>query len=666
MGNYRREKMINVKIGRYEAIEEAGSGGFATVFRARDTVLKRDVALKVMRPLLMSDPGFVARFRREAEVAANLDHAHIVPVYDYGEENGRLFLVMKWLGGGSVADRLVGGPMPFNQVVTWTEQVAAGLDFAHSRGVVHRDIKPGNIMLDEQGRAVLADFGVVRAVASSTISQSLSGGILGTPAYVSPEVWNGEEAIPASDIYALTCVVYELITGKRLFDGPTPFAIMALHAKPAVWPEQWPEGVPLGLVPLLEKGVAKEALTRYRTAGELGRVLQELATDRWAEPYRQMHLAFANQKWDDTIALGERIVQENARYRDTAALLAQATQKKAESERQNWITGWRYQAEQALQAGDIVAARMARQQWQQLHPTDPELALFRQRLQAAEQKTVRQPEATTPQAVSEEKRPVAPPKNQRSSRQLMIGLAGVVLLVLALGVGGMVALLNREPETTMTAVAVLTIPDEPIDTVPAGPIDSVGEVANGTRVDGVIFTPTATNTPIPTPMATQTPMPTATPEATVTQTRIATATPVPVAQVRVTLSSVYVRKGPGTIYDVAGYLSLGDVVTVLGRSQDALWFNVELADGRRGWLAVNVCDLVDEEMASGITTALTIPARPTNTATPTFTPTPTPTDTPYIPPPPTDTNTPMPPTDTNTPMPTLTPSPSPRNYNNLS
>ncbi len=631
-----------MKIGRYEAIEEAGSGGFATVFRARDTVLKRDVALKVMRPLLMSDPGFVARFRREAEVAANLDHAHIVPVYDYGEENGRLFLVMKWLGGGSLADRLVGGPVPFNQVVTWTEQVAAGLDFAHSRGVVHRDIKPGNIMLDEQGRAVLADFGVVRAIASSTISQSLSGGILGTPAYVSPEVWNGEEAIPASDIYALTCVVYELITGKRLFDGPTPFAIMALHAKPAVWPEQWPEGVPLGLVPLLEKGVAKEALTRYRTAGELGRVLQELATDRWAEPYRQMHLAFANQKWDDTIALGERIVQENARYRDTAALLAQATQKKAESERQNWITGWRYQAEQALQAGDIVAARMARQQWQQLHPTDPELALFRQRLQAAEQKTVRQPEATTPQAVPEEKRPVAPPKNQRSSRQLMIGLAGVVLLILALGVGGMVALLNREPETTMTAVAVLTIPDEPID--------SVGEVANGTRVGGVIFTPTATNTPIPTATATQTPIPTATAtlEATATRTRIATKTPVPVAtvvaQVRVTLSSVYVRKGPGTVYDVVGYLSLDDVVTVLAQSSDSLWFNVELADGRRGWLAVEVCDLVDEAMASGITTALTIPARPTNTATPTFTPTPTPapTNTPYIPPPPPNTNTPVP------------------------
>lgn len=253
------------KIGRYEIIEEIGSGGFATVFKARDTALDRPVAVKVMRPLLMSDADFVARFHREAQVAANLQHPNIVPIYDYGEDNGRLFIVMR-LMAEPVAARLAQGSLEWDRAVAWIAQAAAGLDFAHTRNLIHRDIKPDNILLDEMGHVALADFGVVKALEKSTITVSLSGGILGTPAYMAPEVWNGETPTAATDIYALACVFYEMITGAKLFDGPTPPAIMTLHFRQPPLPAQWPERVPPGVTQVLRRALAARPADRYLKA----------------------------------------------------------------------------------------------------------------------------------------------------------------------------------------------------------------------------------------------------------------------------------------------------------------------------------------------------------------------------------------------------------------
>ena len=268
------DSMQSMQIGRYTVLEELGSGGFSTVYRVRDTVLGREVALKVMRPLLLSDPAFVERFKREAQVIAQLDHPHIIPIYDYGEFEDRLCLVMKLMAGGSVGQVVEEGPLPWQRVLAITQQIASALDYAHERRLVHRDVKPHNVLLDERGQAVLADFGLVRALEAGTITSSLSGGILGTPAYVPPETWNGKTATPATDVYALACVVFNMATGATLFDAPTPPATMSLHFRAPQFPEEWPEGVPPGVEEVLERALAREPADRYGSAGAFAEALR--------------------------------------------------------------------------------------------------------------------------------------------------------------------------------------------------------------------------------------------------------------------------------------------------------------------------------------------------------------------------------------------------------
>ena len=360
----------SMQIGRYIVLEELGSGGFSTVYRVEDTVLGREVALKVMRPLLLSDPTFVERFKREAQVMASLDHAHIIPIYDYGEFEDRLCLVMKLMPGGSVGHLVEDGPLPWERVLTITQQVAAALDYAHERRLVHRDVKPHNVLLDDRGRAVLADFGLVRALETGTITSSLSGGILGTPAYVPPEIWNGETATPASDIYSLACVVFNMATGATLFDAPTPPATMSLHFRPPQFPEEWPDGVPPGLEGVLARALARQPADRYRGAGALVEALAALADDPLAEPYAALQAALADERWPDAIALAERIMEQEPGYRDTRALLNRALVGNAASERATWAAQWREATQAALAAREWEEALSAARKWQEFAPEE--------------------------------------------------------------------------------------------------------------------------------------------------------------------------------------------------------------------------------------------------------------------------------------------------------
>ncbi len=183
------------KLGKYEIIGELGKGGFATVYRACDLDLEREVALKVLDPLLTRDPVWVARFRREARAVANLDHPRIVTVYDVGQAEGVVYIAMKLVEGGSLAQRITQqGALSWNDVVTTTSQAAEALDFAHAQGVLHRDLKPANILLDPRNGAVLSDFGFARLLADNSMSMSLSGGVVGTPAYIAPEIWKARSS----------------------------------------------------------------------------------------------------------------------------------------------------------------------------------------------------------------------------------------------------------------------------------------------------------------------------------------------------------------------------------------------------------------------------------------------------------------------------------------
>ena len=268
------------RIGKYLLHEELGRGGFGTVYRAFDTVLEVERAVKILHPALVADPEFIGRFRREAKLAAQLEHPHIVPVYDLDEYEGRYFLAMRYMPGGSLKTLLEKqGPLPFPRALEILKQIAAALEYAHGRKLIHRDIKPQNILFDNEGNACLTDFGFAKSLAAADSSTSLSrsGSTVGTPAYMSPEAWDGQGWTPAADIYSLACVFYEMLTGKVLFDAETPTQAMKQHViEGARFPEAWPVEMPEGSIAVLQKALAMEPQDRYADMAALAEALEGL------------------------------------------------------------------------------------------------------------------------------------------------------------------------------------------------------------------------------------------------------------------------------------------------------------------------------------------------------------------------------------------------------
>jgi serine/threonine protein kinase len=221
--------MMTGKIGKYEILELVGSGATADVYHARDTYLGREVALKLLKPALVTDPQAFQRFVREAQTAASLFHSHIATVLDMGEADGRYFIVMRYIDGLSL-DKIIRqqGPLSAGETTRMAREIGDALGFAHKQGFLHRDIKPSNILRDQEGTYWLSDFGLTKAMMSTNLT-SHTGAVLGTPAYIAPEIWLGEAASPAADQYALACVVAECLTGRVLFDGETPPAVMTNH-----------------------------------------------------------------------------------------------------------------------------------------------------------------------------------------------------------------------------------------------------------------------------------------------------------------------------------------------------------------------------------------------------------------------------------------------------
>jgi WD40 repeat protein/serine/threonine protein kinase len=271
--------MAITKLGKYEIIEEIGHGGYGTVYRAYDTVLDIERAVKVLHPALVAAPEFIERFQHEAKIAARLDHPHIVPVYELGEAQGSYYLVMKIMTGGSLRDLLSqNAPMPFVRALEIMRQVSDALSYAHKQGLIHRDIKPGNILFEDNGTARLSDFGFAKALSGgSSVSLSVSGGMIGTPSYMAPEVWRGQKVDPETDIYSLACVFYEMITGHILFEGDSPPEVMTKHMLDGPqFPTSWPQGVPEGIGEILGKALDKDPEKRYQHAADFVNELENL------------------------------------------------------------------------------------------------------------------------------------------------------------------------------------------------------------------------------------------------------------------------------------------------------------------------------------------------------------------------------------------------------
>jgi len=259
---------------RYHLLEPLGSGGMAQVYRARDLMLERFVAIKVLRPDFSSDPEFQVRFRQEARAAANLSHPNIVTVHDFGFDQGQLFLVMEHVPGTNfktIIEHL--GRLTPNDAIPLIVQACSGLGYAHRAGLVHCDVKPHNLLVMPDQRLKVTDFGIARAIASIH-PEERHDVVWGSPLYFSPEQASGQAPSPASDVYSLGVVLYEALTGKPPFVAKTAETLATMHRDiPPQPPSQLNPAITPDLERIMMKVLAKEPAARYRTADQLGRVL---------------------------------------------------------------------------------------------------------------------------------------------------------------------------------------------------------------------------------------------------------------------------------------------------------------------------------------------------------------------------------------------------------
>jgi eukaryotic-like serine/threonine-protein kinase len=277
---------------RYESPQQIGRGGMGDIYRATDSILGRDVVVKVLADRFAQDESVRRRFTREALAAARLSgEPNIVTIFDVGEDNGRPYIVMEHFGGGSLDDvlRSEGAQSP-QRVFTWLEQAARALDRAHARGIVHRDVKPANLLLDREGNVHVADFGIASAAGMDSLT--MTGTVLGTAGYLSPEQAQGERATPASDRYALGVVAFELLTGSRPFEADSPTAEAAAHVNAPVPSISARADLPRELDRCFQRALAKDPARRFGTCAEFVAALRSDARRRGAD-CRDAHVAAA-------------------------------------------------------------------------------------------------------------------------------------------------------------------------------------------------------------------------------------------------------------------------------------------------------------------------------------------------------------------------------------
>jgi tetratricopeptide (TPR) repeat protein len=376
---------IPKRLGKYEIIKEIGRGGFAAVYEAVDTTLDRTVALKALAPHLLWDPSFLERFQQEAKLAANLRHPNIVVIYEFGQLEGVVYITMEYLSGQNLA-RLVReeGALAPSRNLKITSQIASALDYAHSKGLVHRDIKPNNIMIEAGDHVTVTDFGIAKAAAATALTTT--GKIFGTPEYMSPEQAMGTRELDArSDNYSLGVVVYQMFTGQVPFSGETPLGVMRCHADtPPPPPSQINPAIPPAVEAILVKALAKEREKRYQRAGDMALALEEALREEAEDTeqaearareerakakaarekqeklsilYTEAGKAYQAGRWQDAVDAFEQVLTLDAEYKDVATKLAVARQKLAEKARLEEARRAEARAEAERQRQERLSAR---------------------------------------------------------------------------------------------------------------------------------------------------------------------------------------------------------------------------------------------------------------------------------------------------------------------
>jgi len=272
--------LIGQSLGRYHILEQLGEGGMATVYKAYDTRLETDVAVKVIRTENLAPSVLersLKRFEREAKALARLTHPNIVKVTDYGEYEGKPYLVMEYLPGGTLKQKL-GKPLEWQEVIHILLPIARALDFAHRQSMIHRDVKPANILITADGEPMLTDFGIAKII-DEEATQDLTGtsAAIGTPEYMAPEQATAKSVDKRADIYAFGVVLYEMLTGRKPFIADTPMAVLIKHAiEPLPRPSQFVRDLPPRLEQILLKALAKNREDRYQSMGELVNALEDV------------------------------------------------------------------------------------------------------------------------------------------------------------------------------------------------------------------------------------------------------------------------------------------------------------------------------------------------------------------------------------------------------
>ncbi|ODQ94977.1 serine/threonine-protein kinase [Mycolicibacterium holsaticum] len=270
MSSPKGSSRLGTRFGSYELQSVIGVGGMGEVYRAYDTARDRMVAIKLLRSDLASDPTFQERFRRESRVAARLQEPHVIPVHDFGEIDGVLYIDMRLVEGASLKEVLRDGALPPARAVSIITQVASALDAAHASGLVHRDIKPENVLLTPEDFAYLVDFGIAHGSGEATVT--MTGLLIGSSAYMAPERFNGERGGPASDVYSLSCLLYEALTGRAPFEAADLRQVISAHLfNPPPRPSIMRRGISRAFDDVVARGMAKKPADRYASAGELAK-----------------------------------------------------------------------------------------------------------------------------------------------------------------------------------------------------------------------------------------------------------------------------------------------------------------------------------------------------------------------------------------------------------
>ncbi len=276
------DEFIGKTIGGYEVLSQIGKGGMATVYLARQTSMNRSVALKMLPRDMMKDDSYLARFRREVDIVAQLEHRNIVPVYDHDTYEGQPYIAMRYMKAGSLDSLLTNGALSMDRIVTILLQIAPALDYAHSKGVLHRDLKPSNILIDDDGGFYITDFGIARILNTENSGATLTTqGVLGTPSYMSPEQAQGQPLDSRSDVYALGVMLFEMATGRRPFYSDTPYSVAVMQVTaPPPSPRSINPKLTYEVEQVIYKALKKRPEERYQTAQDLAEALKMASESR--------------------------------------------------------------------------------------------------------------------------------------------------------------------------------------------------------------------------------------------------------------------------------------------------------------------------------------------------------------------------------------------------